>query len=278
MATRRKPASAAPPPQESPGTERTLLPIHQLSRAAYNPRRISDRSKAALRKSLGEFGMVQEIVVNVRPDGELRVVGGHQRLDILEEDHGRGHEVPVVLVRLSDAREKLLNLTLNNREVGGEYTRDVDRLVADLESSDDVDAAMRDSLLVPNLLEQVTRDDASAVLRSLEARRDDAGDDDDDDDAMEAPAPRADPPAAAPTPAAEPEPASKPAQGTGTGETRGLGKPVISYQIVFDDEAQQERFYAFLRTLRDRYGDDCPTISARLDRFVQDSEHVWKQF
>ncbi len=280
MATRKttpRPPPGPPAPEPPPpGIERKTLPIRALSRATYNPRRISDRAKAALRVSLKEFGLVQEIVVNVRKDGELRVVGGHQRLDILQEDHGLDYQVPVVLVRLSDAREKALNLTLNNAAMAGEYTRDVDRLIADLEASDDVDEAMRDSLLLGDVLELVARDDAAATMRSLSRG---PGDTDEDDDGDEDDRPAGQGNGARPgPPAGAPPKDDKPAEGKGAGETRGLGKPVVSYQIVFDDEAQQERFYVMLRNLRERYGDSALTIAARLDRFVTESEDIWKGF
>jgi hypothetical protein len=50
------------------------------------------------------------------------VVGGHARLAILKELGVT--EVPVSIVRLSDAREKALNVVLNNQEAQSRYDPD----------------------------------------------------------------------------------------------------------------------------------------------------------
>jgi ParB-like nuclease domain len=96
-----------------------VLPIDHLTPAAYNPRKPlkpTDPTYCKLKRSLEEFGLVEPLVWN-----ELtgRVVGGHLRLTILKE---LGHtEVPVSVVRLSETREKALNVVLNNREAQGVF-------------------------------------------------------------------------------------------------------------------------------------------------------------
>jgi ParB-like chromosome segregation protein Spo0J len=96
-----------------------VLPIEQLQPAAYNPRKSLAPTSPAYRKlkaSLAEFGLVEPLVWN-EPTG--RVVGGHARLRILKE---LGYtEVPVSVVRLDEAREKALNVVLNNQEAQGRY-------------------------------------------------------------------------------------------------------------------------------------------------------------
>src|SRR5437870_7347283 len=96
-----------------------VLPIDQLVPAPYNPRKALKPGSPAYRKlkaSLVEFGLVEPLVWN-----ELtgHVVGGHARLRILRELGVT--EVPVSVVRLSDAREKALNMVLNNQEAQGRY-------------------------------------------------------------------------------------------------------------------------------------------------------------
>src|SRR5262245_27191715 len=95
------------------------LPIADLKPAPYNPRRVlSSRSPAyrKLKASLAEFGLVEPLVWN-----ELtgHVVGGHARLRILAELGVT--EVPVSVVRLTEAREKALNVVLNNQEAQSRY-------------------------------------------------------------------------------------------------------------------------------------------------------------
>jgi ParB-like chromosome segregation protein Spo0J len=96
-----------------------VLPLSQLQPAAYNPRKPMSPTSPAYRKlkaSLAEFGLVEPLVWN-EPTG--RVVGGHARLRILTE---LGYtEVPVSVVRLDEAREKALNVVLNNQEAQGRY-------------------------------------------------------------------------------------------------------------------------------------------------------------
>ncbi len=95
------------------------LPIADLKPAPYNPRRVLAPTSPAYRKlkaSLAEFGLVEPLVWN-----ELtgHIVGGHARLRVLAE---LGYtEVSVSVVRLSDAREKALNVVLNNQEAQSRY-------------------------------------------------------------------------------------------------------------------------------------------------------------
>ncbi|RSN38584.1 hypothetical protein DMC64_41695 [Amycolatopsis sp. WAC 04197] len=46
----------------------------------------------------------------------------------------------------------------------------------------------------------------------------------------------------------------------------GVGEPVVAYQIVFDDETQQARWYAFVRWLKREYG-GAETLGERLVEF-----------
>lgn len=102
----------------SPFELRTLA-VDRLQPAPYNPRRPLGPKSPAYRKlkaSLAAFGLVEPLVWN-----ELtgRVVGGHARLRILKELGVT--EVPVSVVRLDEAREKALNVVLNNQEAQGRY-------------------------------------------------------------------------------------------------------------------------------------------------------------
>ena len=102
-----------------PAFEVRLLPIEQLVPAPYNPRRVLKSTDKAYRKlaaSLREFGLVEPLVWN-EPTGH--VVGGHARLAILKVMGLT--EVPVSVVHLSAAREKALNVILNNQEAQGRY-------------------------------------------------------------------------------------------------------------------------------------------------------------
>lgn len=54
-----------------------------------------------------------------------------------------------------------------------------------------------------------------------------------------------------------------------SGEDGKLDSPVIGYQLIFDDEAQQERWFAFLRDLKQKYP-AIETIAGRLDEALRD--------
>lgn len=45
----------------------------------------------------------------------------------------------------------------------------------------------------------------------------------------------------------------------------------IKYEIIFDDEAQQERWYQFVGELKSRYA-DCETIAERIIQFIEEHE------
>lgn len=96
-----------------------VLPIDRLLPAPYNPRRAlkpTDRAYRKLEASIRQFGLVEPLIWNERTG---HVVGGHARLTILLSMGVT--EVPVSVVRLADAREKALNVVLNNQEAQGRY-------------------------------------------------------------------------------------------------------------------------------------------------------------
>jgi len=104
---------------------RDLVPAH------YNPRRISPAAQAGLRRSLEKFGLADKLVWNRRSG---RIVGGHQRLDILL---AAGLErASVVVVDLDDDAEKAMNVTLNNPQIAGEFTEDLGPLLDELQAWD----------------------------------------------------------------------------------------------------------------------------------------------
>lgn len=93
------------------------VPISALNRAWYNPRKQlgpDDPDFVSLGRSMAQFGYIDPIIWNERTG---RVVGGHQRLTILEESGVT--EVDVSVVDLDDENEKALNLALN--KISGEW-------------------------------------------------------------------------------------------------------------------------------------------------------------
>lgn len=105
-------------PKQTRMNLRTIC-IDQLKPAPYNPRlplQPGTPGYRRLERSLNEFQLVQPIVWNQQTG---HVVAGHQRLEILKN---QGHtEVEVSVVSLSLEREKALNVTLNNSNVGSDW-------------------------------------------------------------------------------------------------------------------------------------------------------------
>ena len=93
------------------------LKVNDISPARYNPRKDlqpGDPEYEKLKKSILEFDMVEPLVWN-KQTGHL--VGGHQRLKVLQE---LGVEkVDVSVVDLSPVKEKALNIALN--KIQGEW-------------------------------------------------------------------------------------------------------------------------------------------------------------
>jgi len=100
------------------------LPLSALAPAPYNPRTPLKPGDAGWRKlaaSVRSFGLVQPLVYNRRSG---RLVGGHQRLEVLKHDaaeRGGPDSAPCVVVDLPDAEEKALCVALNNADVGGSW-------------------------------------------------------------------------------------------------------------------------------------------------------------
>lgn len=85
--------------------------IAEMNRAPYNPRvelKPGDAEYESLARSIDQFGLVLPIIWNERTNN---VVGGHQRLTVLE--HRGEAEVDVSVVDLDETAEKQLNIALN---------------------------------------------------------------------------------------------------------------------------------------------------------------------
>lgn len=103
---------------KTPKVERATLPLRSLVPAGYNPRKIDARARKGLKASIDRFGVVQDIVVNRLPDGTYRIVGGHQRVDVLLSE--KATEAPCAIVELGEVDERALNVALNNPHIAGE--------------------------------------------------------------------------------------------------------------------------------------------------------------
>ncbi|MDK8294509.1 ParB N-terminal domain-containing protein, partial [Actinomycetaceae bacterium UMB8039B] len=147
------------------------MPISELKPADYNPRKDlqpGDAEYEKLKRSLTEFGYVEPVIWNSTTGN---IVGGHQRLKVLED---LGHtDVDVIVVELDETREKALNIALN--KISGEWDQDkLSLLIADLDASDfDAELTGFDDAeiaqLIGSLDEGEVEDDEFDLTAALEA-------------------------------------------------------------------------------------------------------------
>jgi hypothetical protein len=95
------------------------VPRSQISTADFNPRTITPDQRRRLKVGLETHGLCSPLVWN-KTSG--RIVGGHQRLAILDSlSADKDWPVPVTVQELTEERERELNLLLNNQEAMGSY-------------------------------------------------------------------------------------------------------------------------------------------------------------
>jgi hypothetical protein len=114
------------------------LPIDLLVEAEWNANRVPRSLLAKIRRSLTEFGIVENLVARPHPQrpGVFEVISGNHRLRLLRElEHV---SAPVVLVELDDARARLLAQTLNRTRGTDDpqaYARLLEEVLAELDVS-----------------------------------------------------------------------------------------------------------------------------------------------
>ena len=90
--------------------------------ADYNPRKDlkpGDAEYEKLKRSIEQFGYVEPVIWN-KTTG--RVVGGHQRLSVMDElEKSKDYYVDVDVIDVDLKKEKELNVILNNPNMQGQY-------------------------------------------------------------------------------------------------------------------------------------------------------------
>lgn len=138
------------------------IKIEQLIPAEYNPRKDlkpGEPEYEKLKRSLEEFGYVEPVIWN---KGTGRVIGGHQRLKVLQSMGME--EVECVVVEMDEEKEKALNIALN--KISGDWDKEkLALLITDLNATDfDVsltgfDPGELDDLFKDSLKDQIKEDD-----------------------------------------------------------------------------------------------------------------------
>jgi hypothetical protein len=85
--------------------------IDDLIGAEYNPRLLTEKQYSDLKDSLKRFGQVDPVLVNVNPERENIIIGGHQRTRVWKD---LGNDtIDCVELDLTLDQEKELNVRLN---------------------------------------------------------------------------------------------------------------------------------------------------------------------
>jgi hypothetical protein len=125
-AAKRKDATSPPKTLRELGLENYhVVEIHrsELVNAVYNPRKISDHEKSKLREVLKRHGLVAPITWNHR---SKNIVGGHQRIGLLDDiAETSDYTLHVAVIDVDEAREKELNIALNNTNAMGSFDQDL---------------------------------------------------------------------------------------------------------------------------------------------------------
>jgi len=127
------------PPLASPKVK--TFKLAELREAEYNPRQISDEAMAGLENSISRFGCLELIIVNTR-GGRNTIIGGHQRFKALQAQGVK--QALCVTVNCSKADERLLNITLNNPHIQGEFIDGLDQYITELEQEAGGEQALLD--------------------------------------------------------------------------------------------------------------------------------------
>jgi len=144
-------------PGQMTGAELNGFPVMRiragdLQGADYNPRDIDQDSLRGLQASVDEFGMPQPIIWNKRTQ---RLIGGHQRLKTLGPDD----ETDVIVMDLTEVREKALNVALNNPNIQGSWTESITDLLQEIEVAvPDLTSVLRFDTLLDDITSSIDSD------------------------------------------------------------------------------------------------------------------------
>ena len=87
------------------------IPVEELHNAPWNANRVPEDVLAKVRRSIADFGVVENLVARARPDGGYEVISGNHRLGIYREMGVT--KAPVHVVDVDDAHARILAQTLN---------------------------------------------------------------------------------------------------------------------------------------------------------------------
>ncbi len=98
-----------------------LMKISDLKPAEYNPRQLTEKQFDDIKASIESLGYIDPIIVNQHPERKNVIVGGHQRVKVLQS---MGYtEVPCIHVNFDLQKEREANIRHNKNT--GDWDFDV---------------------------------------------------------------------------------------------------------------------------------------------------------
>ncbi len=150
--------------------------IHRskLQNAPYNPRTMTAKARAKLKKNISKVGLLEPPIWNKRT-GNL--VGGHQRLSIMDAlEKSPDYSLTVAVVDLSEKEEREQNIALNNGEAQGEW--DFDKLEGMFREGLNIDATGFDSATllrmfgsIPGEADKGDADELEEIAKTVDAAK-----------------------------------------------------------------------------------------------------------
>lgn len=127
--------------------------IKELIGAEYNPRKLTKVKEQELKDSLTKFGLVDPVLINMNPERENIIIGGHQRIKVWES---MGHRtIECIELDITIEEEKELNIRLNKNT--GDW--DFDILTEYFDSNDLVEYGFEVNEVFKNIEDSVDGDD-----------------------------------------------------------------------------------------------------------------------
>ncbi len=130
--------------------------ISELIPYEHNPRKITDKGKSDLKKSIDKFGLAEPVVINTNNI----IIGGHARYFVMQERGDTACDCYVPERELTEQEMKELNVRLN-KNIAGEFDWDI--LANEFEMEDLKEWGFDDKELSLGFPEEITEDEAPAV-------------------------------------------------------------------------------------------------------------------
>lgn len=213
--------------------------LYPVSKLKLLPGNYNAGDVGMVAKSYEQFGQRKAIVCRHEEGGDEIVFAGNTQLQAARDRLGWTHIAVSWADDLDD--DSIIGYAAADNHIAELAHVDQEKLVKFLEPIRDTEifeATGYTDIDLRDLVERAQEADA-AILEGIREASEEEEEDDDD----------------------EPDP------------IREIGRPVVQYAIIFDDEQQQQYWFSFLRWLKREYP-DTDTVAGRLDEYLRNEVHM----